>query len=106
MSDDSQYPLLCRLASIICSVRQNRFGRTVARWFADQAGQRGDLDIDVIDPADHRLPLRMPDFGVRPPSGTAAVVRGLGARLAAADAFVVVTPEYNHSFPAVLKNVI
>ena len=48
------------------------------------------------------LPLTMTALGQPRPERVAA----LAPRLAAADAFVVVTPEYNHSFPAVLKSAI
>jgi NAD(P)H-dependent FMN reductase len=36
-----------RLAVIIAGTREGRFGPTIASWFADQARQRGDLDVDV-----------------------------------------------------------
>lgn len=95
-----------RLAVIIGSVRQGRFGPIVARWFAAQAAQRADLDVDVIDLAEFPLPMVLPGFGSAPEPDTARVLSQLTPRLAEADAFVVVTPEYNHSFPASLKNVI
>ena len=75
-----------RLAVIIGSTRQGRLGPAVAGWFSDQAATRDDIAVDLIDLADAGAPI--------------------GPRLAAADAFVVVTPEYNHSFPAPLKEVI
>ncbi|MDT0344978.1 NADPH-dependent FMN reductase [Streptomyces litchfieldiae] len=89
-----------RLAVITGSVREGRFGPTVARWFAERAAARPDLTVDVVDLAgsDAELPLHMAAPG---PGGAA-----LTARLDAADAFVVITPEYNHSYPAGLKNVI
>ena len=90
------------LAVIIGSTRHGRFGPTVAEWFIARARRRGDLDIDVIDLAVTRLPSTLGDHDeVAPPR-----VRALGARLAAADAFAVVTPEYNLSFPAPLKTAI
>ena len=55
--------------------------------------------MDVIDLADARLP----DVLSTEP---AASVQATSQRLGAADAFVVVTPEYNRSFPASLKNAI
>lgn len=88
-----------RLAVIIGSTRQGRFAPTVAAWFASVAARRADLAVDVIDLAEARLPDVLSDQS--PPS-----VRAVGARLADADAVVVVTPEYNHSFPASLKNAI
>ena len=87
------------LAIIIGSTRQGRFAPTVAKWFAGQAGQREDIAVDVVDLADAKLPDLLTD---KPGPEVAAVTR----RLAGADAFVVVTPEYNHSFPAPLKSAI
>ncbi|WP_066371153.1 NADPH-dependent FMN reductase [Herbidospora mongoliensis] len=95
-----------RLAVIVGSVREGRFGPTVARWFADQARPREDLDVDVIDLAEVHLPMVMPAFGTAPAPEAARALASLTPRLDAADAFVIVTPEYNHSFPAALKNVI
>lgn len=92
-----------RLAVIIGSTRDGRFAPTVADWFAARAAEQSPgLAIDVIDLAEADLPLTMTGFGQPRP----APVEALAPRLADADAFVVVTPEYNHSFPAVLKNAI
>jgi NAD(P)H-dependent FMN reductase len=88
-----------RVAIIVGSTREGRFGPTVARWFAKQAEQRDDMIVEVIDLAEANLPAAYPKiFG---PAAQAYL-----ARLDAADAFVVVTPEYNHSFPAALKQAI
>lgn len=95
-----------RLAVIVGSVREGRLGPTVARWFAGQAAQREDLDVDVIDLAEVDLPMVQPGFGTEPAPDALRATARLTPRLAAADAFVVVTPEYNHSFPAALKNAI
>ncbi|GGO46551.1 FMN reductase [Streptomyces daqingensis] len=97
-----------RLAVIVASVRANRFGPTVSGWFADEAEKHGGYDVDLVDLAEtgHGLPLAMPGSGAELPPEVERVRGGLAARLAAADAFVIVTPEYNHSFPAALKNVI
>ncbi|WP_020668156.1 NADPH-dependent FMN reductase [Amycolatopsis nigrescens] len=96
----TEHPLT--LAVIIGSTRKGRFGPIVANWFAGQAGQRADLVVDVIDLAEAGLPDALGGFGDPP----GPEVRALSPRLAAADAFVVVTPEYNHSFPASLKSAI
>ncbi|KNE80286.1 MULTISPECIES: NADPH-dependent FMN reductase [Streptomyces] len=93
-----------RLAVIIGSVREGRFGAAVAHWFAGAARHRPDLEVEVIDPAG--LPLEVTGPTERPGDGTARSLEALRPRLAAADAFVVVTPEYNHSYPAALKNLI
>jgi NAD(P)H-dependent FMN reductase len=95
-----------RLAVIVGSVREGRFGPTVANWFVGQARRREDLDVNVIDLAEVPLPMVLPEFGSAPSPEAARALEILTPQLAAADAFVVVTPEYNHSFPASLKNVI
>ncbi|GAB1818938.1 NAD(P)H-dependent oxidoreductase [Herbidospora sp. RD11066] len=74
-----------RLAVIVGSTRQGRFGPTVARWFAEHAERRSGLTVDVVDLAHDN---------------------DLDTRFTEADMFVVVTPEYNHSFPGPLKEVI
>ncbi|MCI2420843.1 NAD(P)H-dependent oxidoreductase [Saccharopolyspora sp. K220] len=91
MSDDT-----IRLGVIIGSTREGRFAATVGGWFADVARQHPELVIDVIDLAELGLPA------VHPADQTPEL-RAYADRLAAADAFVVVTPEYNHGYPASLK---
>jgi NAD(P)H-dependent FMN reductase len=96
-----------RLAVIVGSVREGRFGPVVSTWFAGEAERHGGFAaVDVIDLADHELPLVFPEVHTRLAPETSRVLADLAGRLAAADAFVVVTPEYNHSFPASLKNAI
>ncbi|WP_433201617.1 NADPH-dependent FMN reductase [Nocardia sp. CA-107356] len=97
----SESPLT--LAVIVGSTRTGRFGPTVANWFVEHAKQRAGVIVDVIDLAESPLPERLStDLGAQEVAALAAV----SPRLAAADAFVVVTPEYNHSYPAPLKNAI
>ncbi|WP_326811268.1 NAD(P)H-dependent oxidoreductase [Streptomyces scopuliridis] len=91
-----------RLVVIIGSTREGRLGPTVGHWFAALAAGHGSTEVDLIDLADTELPAVHPDWGTEPTPALAE----LSARLGAADAFVVVTPEYNHSFPAVLKHFI
>jgi NAD(P)H-dependent FMN reductase len=92
-----------QLAVIVASTRQGRFGPTVARWFVHEAAQRDDTAVDVIDLAAAQLPVQLSHA---PDAEAAQALASMAVRLAAADAFVVVTPEYNHSFPASLKNAI
>ncbi|HVL77150.1 MAG TPA: NAD(P)H-dependent oxidoreductase [Noviherbaspirillum sp.] len=88
-----------RVALIIGSTREGRFGPTVARWLHSQVRARGDMEADLIDLADAGLEQA---FARAEPSAVAS----LGARLHAADAFLIVTPEYNHGYPAPLKTAI
>lgn len=85
------------LAIIIGSVREGRFGPTVARWFADQAQAHGGYNVNVIDLADYDIPNNMTRN---------SDVERFSEQIAAADAIVVVTQEYNHSFAGPLKTAI
>lgn len=93
-----------RVVVIIGSIRRGRFGPTAAGWFAARASERPDVEVDVVDLAEAWLPEVLPDVRARLP--TPQPVRDLAPWLAAADAFVVVTPEHNHGFPGALKNAI
>ncbi|MEU0788532.1 NAD(P)H-dependent oxidoreductase [Amycolatopsis sp. NPDC005961] len=95
-----------RVAVIVGSVREGRFGPVVADWLAGVAGDHGGFEVDVVDLAEPDLPMVLPAFGAVPPAAVVAEVAKVTPRLLAADAFVVVTPEYNHSYPASLKNAI
>ncbi|MEE6256928.1 NADPH-dependent FMN reductase [Plantactinospora sonchi] len=97
-----------RVAVIVGSARGGRVGPSVAEWFTRHVGGRTDIELDVIDVADLALPVAMPGWDGLPAPAPAiqVAIADVSSRLAAAEAFVVVTPEYNHSFPAALKNLI
>jgi NAD(P)H-dependent FMN reductase len=88
------------VAIIIGSNRSGRFGPVVGRWFAGLAEEHEGLRPDVIDLGDLEVPsvLGVSEDHERLSHVTAVLER--------ADGFVVVTPEYNHSFPGTLKNFI
>jgi NAD(P)H-dependent FMN reductase len=87
------------LAIVIGSTRQGRFAPTVAKWIVGQARLRNDISVDVIDLADTKFPDVLTDT-------PGPEVTAITPRFAEAEAFVIVTPEYNHSFPAPLKTAI
>ncbi|WP_405751434.1 NAD(P)H-dependent oxidoreductase [Streptomyces sp. NBC_01411] len=97
-----------RVAVIVGSVRGGRLGPTVTDWFTGAVSDRTDIELDVVDVAELELPVHMPGWDGLPATSaeTRAALGDVSPRLAGADAFVVVTPEYNHSFPASLKNLI
>jgi NAD(P)H-dependent FMN reductase len=86
---------------VLGSNRHGRFGPVVADWLLDRMRDRDDLVPEVVDVADADLPTTF-----APTSEATAALSGVTPKLAAADAFVVLTPEYNHSYPAALKNLI
>jgi NAD(P)H-dependent FMN reductase len=91
---DNSDPL--RLAVVIGSNREGRFGGIVARWFLETIAATEGIDLDVIDLADLDLHTRI---GIDPP----APMQSCFGRVADAHACVFGTPEYNHSFPASIK---
>jgi NAD(P)H-dependent FMN reductase len=78
-----------RVAVIYGSTREGRFCDTVARWAASEIENSGEFELEVVDPAE-----------------TAAFAAKQKVQIGAADAFMVVTPEYNHGYPAPLKALI
>ncbi|GGX55639.1 NADPH-dependent FMN reductase [Streptomyces fructofermentans] len=93
-------PRPSRVAVIVGSNREGRFGPVVADWLLGHLGDRADLVADVVDTADTRLPTALSHS---PSPEVAAELAKVTPKLADAEAFVVLTPEYNHSFPAALK---
>lgn len=96
MTDEFQIDEPLRVAVIVGSIREGRVGDAVADWFLTVAGSRDDVVVDLVDLAAQELPAVIPE---EPTAGIA----GFAARIGGADAFVVVTPEYNHGYPASLK---
>ncbi|GAA5203870.1 NAD(P)H-dependent oxidoreductase [Streptomyces thinghirensis] len=86
---------------LVGSNRHGRFGPVVADWLLGHLRAHDDLVPEVVDVAATDLPTTFAPT----PEATAALAE-ITPKLASADAFVVLTPEYNHSFPAGLKNVI
>ncbi|MEU8790649.1 NAD(P)H-dependent oxidoreductase [Streptomyces sp. NPDC048643] len=92
-----------RVAVVIGSNREGRFGPVVAGWLLDRIAERDDFVPEVLDVAAVDLPTALSSS---PSPEVAAELAKVTPALADADAFVVLTPEYNHSFPAGLKNLV
>jgi len=91
---------------IIASTRPGRVGLPVAEWFIDRARSHGGFEIDVVDLAELGLPFMDEPNHPRLRRYEHQHTKDWSARVDAADAFVFVTPEYNHGFTAPLKNAI
>lgn len=94
------------VAIVLGSVRPGRAGEQVVRWIEEQARQVDGVATVFFDLRDYNLPLFAEEM---PPSMQAPelpeAVR-LRTNIEAQDAVLFVTPEYNHSVSAVLKNAI
>ncbi|MFD9905832.1 NADPH-dependent FMN reductase [Streptomyces sp. NPDC059063] len=97
---------MMRLIVLTASIRPGRVGPAVAEWFTERAREHGGFEVDPVDLADLGLPFH--DEPEHPMTGRYVHdhSKAWSARVAAADAFVFVMPEYNYSFSAPLKNAI
>jgi NAD(P)H-dependent FMN reductase len=94
-----------RLQVITGTTRQGRFSERVAAWVMGRLAQHGGFDVEPVDLRDHPLTFFDGDPPVRTGRDYAdeAVVR-FGQVIDRADGYVILTAEYNHGYPAVLKN--
>ncbi|MFF3326743.1 NADPH-dependent FMN reductase [Streptomyces sp. NPDC002889] len=92
-----------KLAVIVGSTRDGRFGPVIADWFLSRAALREDFSVELVDLVEAELPTAL---SYNPSPEVRAELAKVSPKLAGADAFVVLTPEYNHSFPAALKSLI
>lgn len=96
-----------RIAVIVGSVRSGRFADKPARWIAQQAAKLPGVEVDVHDLLEHPLPFfdRPMSPGMSAPGEYGSEIANAWAKkIAAADAYIIVTPEYNHGPSAVIKN--
>ena len=93
-----------RLAVLVGSTRTGRNSEGVARWVLDRATQRTDATFELVDLADHPLPHLDEALPPRLQQYENPLVWEWSRVIDGFDGYVVVTPEYNHAPPAVLKN--
>jgi NAD(P)H-dependent FMN reductase len=93
-----------RVLLLIASVRSGRVGGTVGDWVEQRLVAHAGFEIDRVDLAELRLPLMDEPHHPKLRQYVGEPARAWSARVDAADAFVFVMPEYNHSFTAPLKN--
>jgi NAD(P)H-dependent FMN reductase len=92
------------LQVIIASTRPGRVGGTIGEWFAERARAHGDFEVEVVDLAQVGLPLLDEPEHPRARTYQHDHTRDWSATIERGDAYVLVTPEYNYSFTAPLKN--
>jgi len=93
-----------KIAIILGSTRPGRNGEAVARWVLEQAASRTAADYRIVDLADFPLPQFDEPVSPAYAPSTKDDVQIWAETIASYDGFVFVTPEYNHSTSAVLKN--
>ena len=94
------------LKIIIGSTRPNRFSEKPAGWIFEHAKARPEFSTELLDLREYPMPFfnePVSPSSKKEPYTEPTVVKWT-AKIAEADGFVIVTPEYNHGYPAVLKN--
>jgi NAD(P)H-dependent FMN reductase len=93
------------LPVILGSVRRDRIGIRVARYTAAALRERGH-QVTLVDPVEYALPLLDRMYKEYPPGQAPAMLARLAGVMRQADAYVVVSGEYNHSVPPALSNLL
>ena len=97
---------MLKIKIILGSTREGRFGEKPARWIFEEAKKQQGVEAELIDLRDYPLPFF--DEASSPAMNEGAYANEIAGKLAKkigeADGFIIATPEYNHGYPAVLKN--
>lgn len=101
---------MSKLLIIIGSTRPARAADLVIPWLVRAAKEHGGFDVEVADLRDWPLPIFTEHAGtigdINDPTYSDPLVKAWNNKIKEHDAFIVVTPEYNHSVPGGLKNAI
>lgn len=97
---------MIKVGIIVGSTRPGRHADAVAKWVFENAKKRTDAQFEIVDIKDFKLPLL--DEPVPPSMGQYSQphTKVWAQKVASFDAYVFVTPEYNHAPSAALKNAI
>lgn len=105
MPDAKHGPL--KLQVVLGSTRQGRAGAAVAEWVKEIASRREDIEVELVDVAAFKLPVY--DEAVPPSIGMPYQhehTKRWSDKIAQADAYVFVSPEYNHGVAGSMKNAV
>lgn len=97
---------MLKIKIILGSTRPNRMSEVVGKWALQEAKKKSDLEVELLDLRDYPLPFY--DESVTP-----SMIKGKYSdevamkwvkKINDGDAYIIIAPEYNHGYPAVLKN--
>jgi NAD(P)H-dependent FMN reductase len=101
---------MSKLLIIVGSTRPGRAADAVVPWIVSSAQAHGAFEVEVADLRDWKLPHFAEHFGtigdVNDPTYSDPIVKAWNNKMKESDAFIIITPEYNHSVPGELKNAI
>jgi NAD(P)H-dependent FMN reductase len=95
-----------KIKVIIGSTRKNRFSERPAQWIYEEAKKLKGVEVELLDLRDYPMPFFDSEISPSMAQGKYEneVVQKWAEKIKEGDAFIIVTPEYNHGYPAVLKN--
>ena len=93
-----------KVAIIISTTRQVRFGEKPTQWLYDIASKRSDLAFEIVDLRDYPMPFFDEVASNAWAPSTNEVAQRWQQKIAEFDGYIFVTAEYNHSISGVLKN--
>ncbi|OGE79053.1 MAG: hypothetical protein A2751_01175 [Candidatus Doudnabacteria bacterium RIFCSPHIGHO2_01_FULL_46_14] len=95
-----------KILIILGSTRPNRESEKVGRWVLREIQKRAEFDAELIDLRDWPLPFYNEVAGPESINGNYSIelAKKWEAKVGEADGFIIIAPEYNHGYPAVLKN--
>ena len=101
---------MSKLLVVIGSTRPGRAADNVIPWLTEKVTAHQAFDAEIADLRDWPLPIFAEHFGtigdISDPTYSEPIVKAWNNKIKSADAYVIVTPEYNHSVPGGLKNAI
>jgi NAD(P)H-dependent FMN reductase len=101
---------MSKLLIIVGSTRPTRAADLVLPWLTEKAAGHAAFETEIVDLRDWPLPIFGEHLGTigdfNDPTYSEPLVKAWNNKIKAADAYIIVTPEYNHSVPGGLKNAI
>lgn len=95
-----------KIKVILGSTRPSRFSEHPGRWIFDILKRREGIDTEILDLRNYKMPFFNESIspGYKKEPYAHEVVARWTKKIAEADGYIIVTPEYNHGYSAVLKN--
>ncbi len=98
---------MLNLKVIVGSTREGRFSEKVLPWITKGLDQQEGITYEILDLRDYNIPFYdqpMSPAMVENGAYGNEVVRNFAKKISEADTYLIIAPEYNHGYSAILKN--
>lgn len=95
---------MLKIGIIVGSTRPGRNAEAVAKWVYENASKRNDAQFEIVDIKDYNLPLLDEPIPASMHQYQNEHTKAWAAKINSLDAFIFVSPEYNHAVTGALKN--